>query len=219
MSITKTTSSYNPETKKFDKQTSTFAEGTTIRVWYESVQVMSDVWESACHASYWDEAAGRVRTEIWVQATVDASPDVLEKVFASIYAYELEKAINTLKAQAARPSKGSVVKVVSGRGTPRGKQGRIEVIITRPYGMGYRSAMREKYGIATSDVKVDVLAANGKVYSNYRDMIWVWAHNVELVSVPEIDMDDAKARALSATNYIMKSYDKAWSRKEVVVNQ
>ena len=101
--------------------------------------------------------------------------------------------------------KGSVVKVVSGR-TAKGVEGPVVVVIQRPYGMGYRANMENKFAIATSDVMVDFAAKNGKVYKNHRDVVWVWARNCELVNIPEIDMADVEARAKEATSWEFKNH-------------
>ena len=76
----------------------------------------------------------------------------------------------------------------------------------KPYQTGYRANLELKLGIATSDVKVKVAAANGKIYDNYRDMVWVWARNCDLVEVPEINLEEVKERAANATEWIVRSY-------------
>ena len=81
--------------------------------------------------------------------------------------------------------------------------------ITRPYGMGYRAPLRDKLGIATSDEKIKVAAKNGKVYENYKDVVWVWAQNCELLSVPEVDLSQVKERAENATESRLKEVYKA----------
>jgi hypothetical protein len=206
MSITKTNSVYNRETLKYDETTSTFAEGATLRVWYDSVRVMSDVWETAQMASYWSESEQKIKTEMWITtATVDATPEVLAKVENYLYQEALARATGTAQIAARRIVKGSTVKVVSGRNA-KGTTGRVEVVITRPYGMGYRSALLEKYGIATSDVKVKVVAQNGRVYENYRDMVWVWAKNCEMLDVPAIDQEQVEATAKYNAASEMKQY-------------
>jgi hypothetical protein len=75
--------------------------------------------------------------------------------------------------------------------------------------MGYRSTVEDKLGIATSEVKIKVPAANGRVYDNYRDVVWVWARNCELVEVPEIDLESVKERARNAAQYEVKG--RRWS--------
>ena len=201
-----------------DKTFRTFAEGATLKVETGSVRIMSDVWGTEECATYWDETSGSIRTAtlgVWEyspgeaanrgSATVDATPEVKAKVREYLFNLALEKAVNEAKNIAARPVKGSVVKVVSGR-SGKGTVGPIVVDITRPYGMGYRSSLERKFAIATSDRKVKVAAANGKVYENFADVIWVWARNVELVETPEIDMNEVTSRALANAESKMRAY-------------
>ena len=206
MSITKVTSTYDSSTKSYTEEVKTYAEGATLRVWNDSVRVMSDVWETALHATYWDEASQSLKTDVWVkEAKVDVTSEVLSKVEAFLYKQAYEKAMGTAINSASRIEKGSMVKVVSGR-ISKGAQGRVEVVMVRPYGMGYRTGMREKYGIATSDAKVEVIGKNGRVYQNYRDMVWVWAHNCEIVSPREIDLKEVETSARYETARNMKPY-------------
>ena len=201
-----------------DKTFRTFAEGATLKVETGSVRIMSDVWGTEEYATYWDETSGSIRTEslaVWEYgpseaanrgtATVDATPEVKTKVREYLFNLALEKAVNEAKNIAARPVKGSVVKVISGR-SGKGTVGPIVVDITRPYGMGYRSSLERKFAIATSDRKVKVAAANGKVYENFADVIWVWARNVELVETPEIDMSEVTSMALANAESKMRAY-------------
>jgi hypothetical protein len=210
VSITKTVT--NPYPSK-DKTTSTFAEGKTLRVWQGSVQVMSDVWEMSMFAEYWDDTTQSVQTEDWItSAKVDAPPDVVAKAEDWLYARSYDAAFQRQKAveeqEARRIVKEAQVRVVSGR-TGKGTEGKVVVVLQRPYGMGYRSTVEDKLGIATSEVKIKVPAANGRVYDNYRDVVWVWARNCELVEVPEIDLESVKERARNAAQYEVKG--RRWS--------
>ena len=210
MPITKTVT--NPYPSK-DKTTTTFAEGMTLRVWQGSVQVMSDVWEMSMFAEYWDDATQSVQTESWLErATVDAPPDVVAKAEAWLYARLYDAAFQKNKAleeqEARRIVKEAQVRVVAGR-TSKGTEGKVVVVLQRSYGMGYRSTVEDKLAIATSEVKVKVAAANGRVYDNYRDVVWVWARNCELVEVPGIDLESVKERARNAAQYEVEG--RRWS--------
>lgn len=203
MAITKTTSL--PYPKHNEKVTATFAEGTTLRVWSGTVQVMSDIWESALFAEYWDEASQSVQTDMWLdRATVDATAEVVAKAEAWLYARTYENAFRKRQAweeqEARRIVKEARVRVVSGR-TAKGLEGKVVVIIQRPYGMGYRSKVELKLAIAKSEVKVKVPGPNGRVYENYRDVEWVWARNCELVEVPAIDLESVKEVARNEARY------------------
>lgn len=190
MSITIVSQAYNTETKQYDTTERTFAEGCVLKVFNASVQVMFDEWAQALHATYWDEEKQQIRTVAEVKsANVDATPEIKEKVKQFLYNRAVAEATEKLNEQALEIQKGSVVKVVKGR-TDKGAVGTVVAKISRPYKMGWQSTMRTKLGIATSDRKVKVPAANGKVYENFADMVWVWAMNTELVNVPAVSQKD-----------------------------
>jgi ribosomal protein L24 len=167
---------------------------------------MSDVWGQADYALYWDEVEQKPKNvclDTWEYhdrrdpetastAEVDATDEVRAKYRQYLIDREVESRVNSAKAQALRPTKGSIVKVVSGK-TAKGQQGKVVVVLQKPYGMGYRSVMENKLGVATSDEMVDYAHPNGKVYQNHKDMIWVWARNVEVVDPPEVNVDDIRA--------------------------
>jgi hypothetical protein len=200
MAITFEKGTYTADSKYVTEMV-TVGEGCTLKVWQDSIQVMSDMWETGTLATYWDEALGRIQTVQWVKnSKVDATPEVLEKVKVYLYELELERAIAQAESDAARIGKGSVVKVVKGR-QGKGTVGKVVVSIERPYQTGWKSRMATKVGIATSDEKVQVAASNGRVYENYKDVTWAWAMNCELVEVPEIDLQSAKERARDKAKY------------------
>lgn len=197
MAITYTVETFNTETRKYDRSSKTIAVGCTLDTWGGTIQVMFDEWASTTYASYWDEAEQRVKQICEVSnVTVDATPEVLEKVRAFYFNLYLQRAINDAQNEAARIVKGSVVEVARGR-QGKGTKGKVVVVIQRPYGMGYRSSLENKFAIATSDRKVKVPAANGKVYENYADVVWAWGRNCDLVEVPAINMDECNERAKS----------------------
>ena len=206
MAISYTVEKFNAETRKYDREVKTIAVGATLNTWEGTIQVMSDEWAMTTYASYWDEAAQCIRQIAEVTSvTVDVTPEVMAKVKDFVYGRAYENALAQAQKEAARILKDSIVKVARGR-ISKGIEGKVAVAIQRPYGMGYRSTVETKLGIATSDVKVKVPAANGKVYENYRDMVWVWARNCDLVEVPEIDLEEVKERASSATEYQLRDY-------------
>lgn len=199
MAIVYTVETYNTETRKYDRETKTIAVGATYDTWQGTVQVMFDEWAQATFASYWDEAEQRTKQISSVQkVTIDATPEVMAKVKNFIYSRAYEKALSDARAEAARITKDSIVKVARGRSS-KGVQGKVVVAIQKPYQTGWRSNLELKVGIATSEVKVKVPAANGRVYENYRDMVWAWARNCDLVVVPEIDLESVKERASNET--------------------
>ena len=100
--------------------------------------------------------------------------------------------------------RGREVRVVKGRDkSVKGSVGKVVVVKEMQYSMGYRSSVAPKLGIALDDVMVEVVR-NGKTYTNYKNMIWVWAHNCEVVN-PTPDAEYAVKCALSRTESYMRS--------------
>ena len=207
MAITYTKGYYNDDSK-YVTEVVTIAEGATLKVWKDSIQVMSDVWEMGTLATYWDDVKGCLQTIQWVsKADVDATPAVLEKVKAFLYAKAYNNLYQQRLAEANTMKKGNIVKVKSGK-TAKGLVGKVVVQIERPYLMGWKSVMSTKFGIAGSDEKVEVVK-NGKVYENYKDVIWVWAKNCEIVDVPAVDIEEVKESAANVAEWDFKKVYKA----------
>jgi hypothetical protein len=205
MAITKIDNGSYPD---YVKTSSTFAVGTTLEVRCDTMQVMSDIWEQALCATYWDEEKQCVDRATWIHnGEVDATPEVIAKAKAYIYAKAYDRAFQKRKAEAEQEAreiiKGSKVKVVSGR-TAKGLEGPVVVMIERYYGMGYRARLEKKVAIAKSEVKVKVPGKNGRVYENYRDLEWVWARNCEVIDVPAIDLESIKEGAANEAEYEVK---------------
>ena len=209
MTIIQTTALPYPSTEKVTK---TFAVGTTLKVMYKTYQVMSDIWEQGLCAEYWDEERGCVETADWIDSgsKVDATPDVIAKAESWLYDRKYQSSFQKRKSyeeqESRRIVKESLVRVVSGR-TAKGTEGKVAVVIQRAYGMGYRSTVEDKLGIATSEVKVKVPGRNGQVYDSYRDIVWVWARNCELVEVPAIDLESVRKVAEDEARYEVKGRD------------
>jgi hypothetical protein len=176
----------NTECRYVDKGRVTEHVGRSLYVANETVQVMSDIWEESTFlysirddgslardcVGYYD-----MKDEDRPVYEIDADETAFELYRAAQESRQYETLVHNTNSDLANPAvKGRVVKVVRGRNTPIGKVGKVVVVIERPYGMGYRSSMRMKLGIATSPRMVDKVMPNGKVFQNHADMIWVWAH-------------------------------------------
>ena len=98
MAVIKTTTLPYPSREKI---TTTFAVGCTLRVWTGTVQVMSDIWESAIFAEYWDEDTATVKTDCWFDTgtAVDATAEVVAKAEAWLYDVKYEFAFQRLKSE------------------------------------------------------------------------------------------------------------------------
>ena len=188
----------------------TIAAGTTLFIRTDSEQIMSDIWEMVTKAFYWDPVEGSVR-EQWLddestKVVVDADLDtVLPAIEKAEYAKFLARELESAKDEAENPAvRGREVRVVKGRDkSVKGSVGKVVVVKEMQYSMGYRSSVAPKLGIALDDVMVEVVR-NGKTYTNYKNMIWVWAHNCEVVN-PTPDAEYAVKCALSRTESYMRS--------------
>jgi len=187
----------------------TIGAGTTLFIRTDSERVMSDVWDMITKAFYWDPVAAAVR-EQWLddktKVVVDADYDkILPLIEKAEYNRFLAREIETAKDEAENPAvRERMVRVTKGRDkSVKGAVGKVVVIKDMQYSMGYRSSVQPKLGIALDDVKVKV-ERNGRVYENYKNMIWVWAHNCEVVN-PAPDAEYAVKVALSRTDSYMKT--------------
>lgn len=200
----------NESCKYEDMGRETLHVGRSVYVASETVRVMSDVWEDGYFLYSVRDDGGLDRNEIgfWQenpedrpQWTIDADATAFELYRARMEADEYERLVHNTNADYANPAvKGRVVKVTKGRNTPKGKVGKVVVIIERPYGMGYHSTVRPKLGIATSAKMVEKVMPNGKVFMNHADMIWVWAHNCEVENPETADLAECRRRAQNFAN-------------------
>lgn len=209
--------------KVADAYLETIAHGTTLEVGSRSCQIMSDIWGTEKYATYWDDAAGRPKTIILdvcdyayaygdrVHAEVDATEEVYAKLRKWLYQQELARATGNAEAKAAEINKDSIVKVVAGR-NGKGTVGKVVVSIVRPYNAGWHSCEKRKFGIALDDVKVKVMAANGKFYDNYKNVVWAWEHNCELVNVPAINIKEVEEIANEYADQMLKDWRKKAQR-------
>ncbi len=198
---------FNHETKQYDYSMVTEHVGRSLFVTNESIRVMSDVWEWVTML-YSVTPEGRLTTNIvggdgMADAGTVFEIDAVDSVYDDIYKYSFETEVARL-TYAAKDSakctdiKGRKVKVTGGR-TAKNMVGEVVVVIERPYSMGYKTSLRSKIGIATTDKTSEFVARNGKVYQNRVVDAWVWAHNCEVVGEVEIDTakieEDAKKYA------------------------
>lgn len=195
------------ECKYVEKGRETLHVGRSLYVANETVRVMSDVWEDGlflysvrddgtlsrdCIEFYGDKPEDKTVYEI------DATEEALELYRAAQEEAQYTRLVQNTDAEYANPAhKGRVVKVVRGRGTPKGVVGKVVVILERPYGMGYRAVMKQKLGIATSAKMVDKVMPNGKVFKNHADMVWVWAHNCDVENPQSADLELCRKMAQS----------------------
>lgn len=168
----------------------------------ESYQIMSDVWGSADWATVLDEEnkPKRILMNIYDMGAPEhvstGEVDATEEVKALYRQYYVDlkvmERIGTAHEEAKRIVKGCIAKVVRGRNAV-GTQGKVVVVMSKPYNMGYRSSMQEKLGIATSDETFKKALPNGKVVDAHKDMVWVWAKNCQRVDIAPVDEEAIRA--------------------------
>lgn len=200
---------YNSETRQYDYKTEILGVGSTLAVGTRTAQIMSDIWDTETFATYWDPEAGRIMTrglyyhneghaeDRRSTAVVDATPEVLEAVKAYLIQEEYARAKARAEDRAREVSAEKIVRVVRGRNAV-GTVGKVFRLISASYNAGWRSTVRTKAGIALNDETVMKVVGN-KTYKNYKNVVWVWAHNVEVVD-PKLDMTEEELM-LGATGY------------------
>jgi hypothetical protein len=179
----------------------------TLYVKTESERIMSDVWEYVTRVYFWDgeRVSSRVvdNTEHYkVEYTIDATEAVLREMEAKMGARFLEQEMAAADTRARKPEMDQIVRVVRGRQN-LGTVGRVVVSKYMEYRAGYRTQMLLKYGIALDDAKGVYTAPNGRQYPRYLNMVWAWAHNVE-VNQPVVDVALAQSRAQATLNEFMQ---------------
>jgi hypothetical protein len=175
----------------------------------ESYQIMSDIWGSADWALVLNEEnkPERICLNIYDMGApehvstgeVDATEEVKSLYCDFLTQRHFDSLVQDAEDRAMEFEKGSIAQVVRGK-TSKGMQGKVVVMISAPYRMGYRAVQKRKLGIATSDVMIKKPLSNGKVVDAHKDMIWVWAMNCQRLDKPQIDRDallkQARDRAL-----------------------
>lgn len=187
--------------------------GTTVAMYYDTVRIMSDVWGTGLYGVYFNKELGKfqiVGADTYeyhsngkAKVEIDGGEDILMAGVKALYKDHYDMiAYGYADQVASQIAKGDTVKVVSGR-NGKGAVGKVVVVMEKPYGMGYRSVMMKKFGIALDDETIEVAAANGKVYKNYKNMVWVWARNVEKV----FEVNEAEKHEYSKTNALARVRD------------
>lgn len=188
----------------------TVGVGTTLYVRSESEQIMSDIWEYVTKAFYWDTESKIIR-EKWldndVVVEVDADYDaILPEIEKIQFEKFLQHEIASEKDKSLLPDvHGREVRVVKGRDKDaKGKVGKVVVVKAMEYNMGYRGVLTNKLGIALDDEMGTYVGKNGKTYPCHKNMIWVWAHNCEVVD-PVVDLSSAETQAKNRTVSFMSN--------------
>lgn len=207
MAFTLTRTNWQPDGKSVTTS-ETLGVGTTLSAKNETVQVMSDIWESQLYVTYWDAEAGKPAGAFLTnneEVTIDYTPEALKAYVSYMAKMKYESALENAVAYSRRTrlevTAGKTVKITGGRPKPGvvvGKEYVVFHVMDRTYGQGYHSSVRPMAGIALDAEKHDVVGKNGKTYQSYKNVAWVWAHNTEVVGAEDAiaaDLPGNKAHA------------------------
>ena len=152
--------------------------GATLEVGSESVQVMSDIWETARYALVWDTDTQKPKKIVWItHGVVDATPEVKEAFRAYHTDLEFKKRISRLEADALVPVRGDHVKIIRGRKN-FGLEGEVTAITTFPDRYSYGRTNITKVAIPIDDTHEEIALRNGGTWKKYTNVVWV---NLEYV--------------------------------------
>jgi len=194
-----TTVPYTPSVE----ETRTEYVGATLEVGSESVQIMSDVWETARYALVWDAEAQKPKKIVWVDhAVADATPEIKETFRAYHIELEFKKRINQLEAEALVPVRGDKVKVVRGRKN-LGLEGEATALTTFANRYTYSRTNVTKVAIPLDDVHEEIRMRNGNTWKKYTNVVWIDIGNVDRVVPRPIDYAEV---AKAATDYVEYQY-------------
>jgi hypothetical protein len=179
-----TTTPYTPRTEELRTE----YVGATLKVSFESVQIMSDVWETAQFALVWDAENQKPKKITWItKADVDATPEVKEAFSAYHADIEFKKRIARLEADALVPVRGDQVKIVRGRKN-FGLVGEVTAITTFPDRYSYGRYDITKVAVPIDDTYEEIALRNGKgTWKKYTNVVWVNIDYAERVVPRTID--------------------------------
>ena len=179
-----TTTPYTPRTEELRTE----YVGATLKVSFESVQIMSDVWETAQFALVWDAENQKPLKITWItKADVDATPEVKEAFRAYHADLEFKKRIARLEADSLVPVRGDQVKIVRGRKN-FGLVGEVTAITTFPDRYSYGRTNVTKVAVPIDDTHEEIALRNGKgTWKKYTNVVWVNIDYAERVVPRTID--------------------------------
>jgi len=179
-----TTTPYTPRTEELRTE----YVGATLKVSFESVQIMSDVWETAQFALVWDAENQKPLKITWItKADVDATPDVKEAFRAYHADLEFKKRIARLEADSLVPVRGDQVKIVRGRKN-FGLVGEVTAITTFPDRYSYGRTNVTKVAVPIDDTHEEIALRNGEgTWKKYTNVVWVNIDYAERVVPRTID--------------------------------
>jgi hypothetical protein len=189
------------ETKEF-----VVGVNTTLYAQWETVQIMSDVWEQIYTIYYWNDETNTLSSRHSDSTTVCTFDADYESIFVKFEQNAFKRNFGSTLAKAESDSnivavKNRVVKVVKGK-TSVGLEGKVVAMTQKYYGNHYNAPLRYKVAIALDDEMTTFTAKNGKQYPCHKNVVWVWDLNCEVVN-PVVDHNEVNHIARSKTTLDM----------------
>jgi hypothetical protein len=192
-------------------------KGATLKVYRDTVRVMSDVWEDQIFALVW---TGTEPQSLYINSWDDAKVDATTEVLEAYRKYNFDQAMIMLQGHVQRaaqvPASGTKVKVTKGR-KDKNVQGLVVWVKEMPYGYGYRSNYLPKLCVSLDGKYTVEKSRYGKEFRKYVNVAWVWAHNVEVLDW-EARMPskaDLEAEAAAAAARCVETLNTNWRAPRV----
>lgn len=172
----------------------TLGVGATLSAKWETVQVMSDIWERMLVVTYWDSEKQEPKTAYLErgEVTVDFTPEVLRayvKFRANLFAEDrMALRMKRLSEEHKKVVKGATVKVTGGCNSKDlvGQTFPVVAVITKVYNAGPgRSYEAPLAALAMDDEMKEVIGKNGRTYQNHANVRWVWAMYLDVAGADE----------------------------------
>ena len=178
--------------------------GVTLDVSFETVQIMSDVWETQKFALVWDAVAQKPTKIGWItDGTIDATPEVKAAFRAYHVDREFQKRVAKYEADALVPVRGDQVKIIRGRKNP-GLVGEVTAITTFPDRYSYGRRDITKVAVPIDETHEEIALRNGGTWKKYTNVVWVNLEYVERTTPRAIDYVGIAADVDSWVDYEYK---------------
>jgi hypothetical protein len=173
----------------------TVGVGTTLMANWETVQVMSDIWERMYVVTHWSAEKNRAEVTYLEKSdsvTIDFTPEVL-RAYVKMRAIgfsenRLAQRERNLQDEHKKVVKDARVTVTGGRNSKDliGQTFPVVAVITKVYNAGPgRSYEAPLAALAMDDEMKEVIGKNGRTYQNHANVRWVWAMHLEVAGAAE----------------------------------
>lgn len=172
-----------------------------LSVGRESVQVMSDIWETAQYAIVWDASENKPKKLLWITSgTVDATPEVANAYREYLYELEFQSRLNNALNDQKVPVRGDEVKIVRGRKN-FGHVGIYAAHCTVANRFSSYPKTETRIAVTLDDTHEIIKGKNGTEWKKYTNVVWVNAAYVERTVPKEIDYAELISTAKERVDY------------------